>query len=930
MAVNDGNFDPSRNVADDNYNQSFNPSSTDLKSQEEQAADPETTKSNLKDQEAKGSGKWITKTTSKRSSQSSSTKRRKLRGSLRNKSAFGFIFVLLFIGIGYSSILAPNLILVNIKDLFTNDLADATTALGRYSIKMIDHKLGPGKADCADPETITCKLTTMSRAQVLEFKKRDFTVVGSKVTEDNLDDNDTSNDKPESRWKVQSVVFPNGQTASGGEEFKKIASSSDKMLHLANSVWNPRSSFFMDARYSQRIKEQFDLDKRVVNYGDSEDEVDAAFDAAMQGEDEKIDQSGQGAYSLKTLASAEKQTGFTQNAETIATAPNSFTSAQCAVYTQGKVVSNGIKRAKEVSLARFAMQYLKAADEIKSPSVSREIPANILSGKLAWSNDGGYAGKNATDAAMYKHVVLDEPVTRPDYGHIYNADTFDSIGVLGVVTAQMAATAAATKAITGAPGMLLLAPGDTVSDPREYCLHGQTTASKSNLKPSQCPALAAAAGASPLFIPAIPGLTAAAALGSRTCPQPPQGQWVMIPSVKLASASIVPVAAAALNAAVGIWADRTAQNFTHDTKGLAASDAIFTGTGIILGDMAMSRGMRPASKESLQKYLALKTEDDILYERIARYDAQQRPFDIHNKYSFLGSLVRSIDTTTSATTSTAFAAIGNILTIIPTSIAKITTNVGAIYNLQPSPLNTDRLQCSDLEYLAIGIEADMGCNVRYSMSKQEMDASVKDAVDYMLEAHPDESKNNIENLQQRLGRTDSEGDAADVNRQLQEAQEASNKPFIDKKTGKAIKFSEYEKYLTYCVNRKDPWGRTAMVVRRENKLSDQEKQDRYESKSQNGEQILDDGQGSEYEQRYVTSYMSVTEGADADQDWYTGKKCLDERSEMLRNFRVFTMACSVDGSFAGSIDCTEPDRHEKYTKENYDYLTSNDILYLAQ
>ena len=74
-------------------------------------------------------------------------------------------------------------------------------------------------------------------------------------------------------------------------------------------------------------------------------------------------------------------------------------------------------------------------------------------------------------------------------------------------------------------------------------------------------------------------------------------------------------------------------------------------------------------------------------------------------------------------------------------------------------------------------------------------------------------------------------------------------------------------------------------------------------------------------------YMAVTEGASGDQDWYTGKKCLED-SEMLTNFRAYTMACSVDGSFAGTIDCTQKD-YANYWSYVDDFYTSNDIHFLS-
>ena len=852
---------------------------------------------------------------------------KRLALQIRNKSAFMFVIGIIIMGIGYASLFAPNIILVNIKDLFVNDLADATTALSKYSIKMIDYKLG--KSDCSDKETIKCKLTTMSRAQVLAFKKFGFTVNGEKVEEDNLDDRDFGNDKPESRWKVSSIEFPdNVGTASSGDQFKKLADTNDKIRNLTNAVWNPRSSFFMDARFQQRLKTEFDLTKNATTSGTTYKEVNESFDASMQGSSEKVNEAGQGAYSLKTLTENDSKDALNKTSQEIAKQVNSYTQGQCAMWTQQKVVYNAVQEAKTVTVARFAMQYLIAADQIKAGG-SSEITTNTLASKVAWSPDGGYNGSNATDASMYRHIVLREGVTASGTGQKYYAWAFDTPGVLLPATVQLLTTSTATKGITGAPGGLGAPPTDIASDSREYCLSGQTNANRSAMKPSNCPALTFAGAPGPT-VGAVGGI---AILSDRICPPPPKGQYLMTPTALMTVQVTMPYISGVLNGLMSGLADRLAKDFTYDTKGEAASDAIFAGTGIILGDMAMSRGMRPADKSSLTTYLAQETTSDKEAELVDRYAAKQNQFDIYNEFSFAGSLARSLGATSaSSSTTPILASLANVMGLIPTSIGKLSTNANAIYNLQPDKFEPSRLTCSDSEYLEIGIEADMGCNIRYSMSKEEMDADVDDVLAYMTEKHPEETDKNIQELQQRQQQTDGEGtngrfaDKAMVSRMLSEAQKANGEPFIDKKTGKAIENSEYDKYLRYCVNREDPWGRTGLDVRSK-ELDDDEKEKRRLSKSPDGVQIGTEGQGSEYERVQTDMYMAVTEGASGDQDWYTGKKCLED-SEMLTNFRAYTMACSVDGSFAGTIDCTQKD-YANYWSYVDDFYTSNDIHFLS-
>src|ERR1700757_3532042 len=143
---------------------------------------------NLKQQEASGGdASWKTNTNKKKPADSSPKKGRfgfkgRRGGKLRHASAFGFIIAILLFGVWYTSVFAPNILLVNIKEMYTNDLADATVALNAYYWKMMNYKLG--HSNCGDKQSIKCKLSTMSRAQKKAFEKSGFTVLGSKVTED--------------------------------------------------------------------------------------------------------------------------------------------------------------------------------------------------------------------------------------------------------------------------------------------------------------------------------------------------------------------------------------------------------------------------------------------------------------------------------------------------------------------------------------------------------------------------------------------------------------------------------------------------------------------------------------------------------------------------------------------------------------------------
>lgn len=911
---------PQHDAANDDYNRKFN-KKLSLKDQEENPTEVDNSKTtSVKDKERTPTTHKVA-LSGKGGQSSKPSKIRRVLGSARHKSAMGFVTAVLLMGVGYATIFAPNIIMVNIKEMFTNDLADATVALYTYNKKMMNHKIG--KADCGDKESIKCRLSTMPRSLKLAFDRAGFKVNGEKVEEDNLDDRDRQNDKPESRFKVTSIEYPNGAgTASSGDQFYEIADKSSALKTLAYSVFNPKSSFYTDERYTSRIKEKYDLTKAIDVYGATAKEVDESLETSLKGDNEKLDEAGRGGIGLFTLKEGSTKSQLQALSQKLGEQSNSFTQLQCSFYTVGRVANNSIQTAKEQTIARFAMIYLKAADQIKDGR-SNEITTNTLSDKLAWSDGGGYGGKNATDASMYRTILEGDPLRTSSNGNKFYLDATEGLGATSDVWTKLSFAAKNVGGIAGSPGGLA-ADGDLGTSARQYCLSGQTQSNKERNKfPSNCPALA--------YASAFPEMTGAmgpsASLGERSCPPPPRGPFLMKPPVVVAHQILSSFVADQFATPVMNVADRFSKDFNAKTKGIAASDALFAGTGAILGDMAMSRGMRPGDKNSMKTYLAHKESIDNEYEELARYEARQSPFDMYNKYTFVGSMAYSFSLghgSESPFTKT----LGTLLGMIPTALKTATNSTAsAFYHIQPLTFDEERLKCKDQGYTNIGIMADVACNIRYSMSNDELDASVSSVIDYMSEPHPNESQDGVDELNQRLGRTDPELglDTGDVSRQVSQARQGNQAAFIDKKTGKANKYTEYEKFLEFCVNREDPWGRSGTVIQRE-RISQEEQDKRFAGKKQDGTPINADGEKDIYETTVTKGpYMAVTEGSSMDQDWYTGKKCL-ESSEMLKNFRAYTMMCSVDGSYSGGADCTEKDRASFYSDSFY---TGNDILFTS-
>lgn len=1052
-------------AAESDYQKKFNRSAKRESSEETDA---------IKRQEATGDAGW--KTVTKAPEKKEADKKGRFRfsgkkgGKVRQGSAFFFIIVLILGGVWYTSVFAPNILLVNIKEMYTNDLADATTALEIYTQIMYFNKIGPGAGQgCDDTKSVKCKLTTMSRYQKEAFERQGFTVLGSKVQEDNRDDGDAKNDQPESRYKVTAIIPPNYKqtidsiTAGGLSSFSDImrgngnassgvtnainqlmnplkdASQSPQSLlngilaqapiasgpqlwlysQLSTttkaqvySVFNPKSSFFTDKRFKERIKTRYNMTKAVTVSGDTEQKVNRSFDAAVQSSDGGIDTlTGQpnptdgvslaslsGPLNLNQLQSMASGLTGTINqgslnntlsqlpmaadlqgsANLLATNTYSYTDLMCSWYTVGKATNNALIRAKASTAARYALQYLKAADAIKA-GTAEEVPTNVLASKLAQSAMGGYGGGSATDSMIYKSITYGDsiPGSLGDFGSImnlasdaasvvaYNLSAYENIGTLAASWLQIIPNAGALGSVVGASGSLLPPPMNVGGSDKEYCLSGETLDNKTETKgqttnDTRC--LEAVTAMSPI------GMQTATApiaeLGRKTCPpvnasddnlfRALLGDWrgpvsnTMLPSQKATQTTVTPYIASIFGVNGMIAATGTQQLYTSQIKGIPANYALFSGMGELLGDMAMSRGLMPSNVADMTTYLALgevvgvqKNMDDI-----ARHNAKQNPFDPYNKFSFLGSIVRTLPQPTTSNTPI-LSSFGSALSLVSNSVKQIgqTSTANAFYHIQPQLLSGEngaerlagyllRLSAAycplDVEYLSIGIMPDIMCNVRYSMPLDDIATAINltGVLDYMTGTnHSSVYDSKTQELEERVGRADYEGNKEYLSGELAQVNGVKNQAFIDKQTGKPIKGSEYEKYLQYCVNRLDPWGRSAIYMRYDG-LSDKEKAERRADETPDGKPLSPDYIGSPNQKTAGGIPTMAVNASQSDQDWYTGKKCtrMTDQPEMLKYFRAYTTMCSVDGSMSNIIDCTEPDHESGYADPFY---LNNDILYTS-
>jgi hypothetical protein len=288
-----------------------------------------------------------------------------------------------------------------------------------------------------------------------------------------------------------------------------------------------------------------------------------------------------------------------------------------------------------------------------------------------------------------------------------------------------------------------------------------------------------------------------------------------------------------------------------------------------------------------------------------------------NPHTFLGSIVRSV-IGSRAKSSVAEAAM-SVLSLLPKASSAIA--IPATNALYSQPLNFDFTRLIPAAALCglegnLLINPDFGCNLRYSMSPIDLQRNIPMVVEYMTRPHPENAQKSLSEVQKR----DIVADPTEGARMQAEATQGARESYVDRVTGKPNMNSEYGKFMQYCVNRQHSWGTIGMAVAHREKIYAPDGRDPFDP-----ERRTYSGTSIEYEDKQSTpdlpsvSSFGVAWGSSVDQEWMSGKKCL-ESSEMLSNFRAYTAACRVLAGMSGARECwhedAEPTFHSGFFPRN--------------
>jgi len=585
--------------------------------------------------------------------------------------------------------LSPGLLLVQMKEVFTNyGSSSSRAAIPRYN-KMLQYTIGNPKVDTAcnkSASSVKCRLGTMSDTQKKAYEKAGFKINGKDYN---------------GRIRVTDVEFPDGHKESTGNGFIRYSKRNIAAASAAKKAHNPATKVYNGVRFAVNVlKNKYRQNRDNVKVtGDTDEEKKANFNT-QTGEDKsdserekefkdkyenRIDESGRPKSKFGRLAAAVQ--------------------AGCGGYNIAKVGLAAVKVENSIRYVGFALQFLKVADQIKNNGDVDPETVAFLGGVLtSTALTGEKAGLAAPDSQGYKTAAT---------GGEGALKRFTQRLLLGGNPAliRLDNTIKGLQDRLGRSSIRTACRG--VNDPGLAVLMFAVVCGGQILGD-------AAAGT---IIP-VAGNAAGALIGLAQCVL---GQVLFAVFLDQIISYMV---GQALPRLIDMLAATNLD--VHKISGVDAGNAMAIGASVMLGTTALSRGLMAGTKSQVTKFLAATAEDQAQADQIAMYDAKNEPFNIYNQYSFLGSTLRKTGIALRAPTSLG-EGISNLGTIVRSSFGSFTTARADPNSMPVNITDADLSACPDRDMTDLGIACDRMGNPQFVLSPEELAMDVGENLDYMID-----------------------------------------------------------------------------------------------------------------------------------------------------------------------------------------------------
>jgi len=608
----------------------------------------------------------------------------KLGGLKKKGPILSIILLVLGIGLGGSTLFGPALLIVQMKEVFSNYGGSASRAAPlRYEQRLI-YMIGNKKVEAAcssNPSSTKCKRGTISEKDRKNYEKNGFKFNKSKDVN--------------GRTIIREVEFPDGKKVKSGKAFNDYIKKNPSMASRAVAAHNPRTLIFNGGRFSKVVLKKFGLDKsRVTLDGDDDKKRKETFNEHLKVDPKESEDDTKSKFKAKY---EEKIKGFSSKTG-ITTAALGFA---CSAYNMARATIAIVKLENSLKFVGFAMLFLKAADQIKDQGSVDPGTIATLGGILtSYATSGPKKGLTATDSQGYKIAAYGGEGALASFSQNYLLGGSPALKKLDNTIDWLQDKLGKRNIRFGCKAAGNIAVGTAITG--AIC---GASAGEGAIAGTVVPVAGNAVGAIAGFV----GCLAVNIVGGFAA------SWVIGKII----AQVIPIAVKALRDAP----------IDANIAGVDAGNALAVGAGVLLTTTSLSRGMKPANKQDVASFKTATADSEKQYEDIARYDAKKEPLNVYNQYSFLGSLIRSSGITYSQSNSLA-SSLQNIGTLMGSAV-RTTPNALALATM-PLPINNDDLShCPDQGLKDIGVDCDRMGQMQLTLSGTELRMSDEANIDYM-------------------------------------------------------------------------------------------------------------------------------------------------------------------------------------------------------
>lgn len=648
--------------------------------------------------------------------------------NLRRNSSLTAILLLLFGGGGFLTIFfSPSLAIINMKEVFTRSLNDQLHALDERSSVAIRSKLKETTKGSCGAIKIKCRFATISLAQVEKYKSNGIDM-----------ELDMEKGFGDTRGRIVKISYmdDNGvTTVTDAAELQRELINNERFRSAMIKVHNPMFMGFTD-KIAMMTYGKHKVSKSLVATGNSDEERQKNINDSVSGIEngnvktiiKTTDADGKEIYTdnsgnhysaeeVKTLQEqAERSEKNLKNGGSKAILTGAIkgvniigaADSACTVYNSARYVSALSKTVKQTQAIRFAMaMILTPADSIKAGDATPD-DVTFIGNKLTETRP---SGKVLDESKLDEPNSANQPavIDDPDAGkNALNSPGYELAAYNTVPDINLRAS------------RFMLA-GGSVALLDKIIVNIAKIVNGGNPNPK-------AIGQKCRYIqnPAVRfgGLAVGIIAGV--------GSFGLLTAASIAGSTAIALALPFLETQA---AEMLAGNMFQDLSDVDIGDAGYVGSAGLFGSIAQSRGMMPLDKQDATEYLAANQQSYAKYEENERYLARATPFDINNRFSFMGSLAYTLTPMLQQSKASVGTAMMGILNLVPTSFGSLIKTTRA--------LPADYFDhCNEPTYKELGIVAGPFCELRYGLDKQDLGMDMLANAEWMV------TSGNLENTEE--------------------------------------------------------------------------------------------------------------------------------------------------------------------------------------